>query len=137
MGLLYGGFNMPQRESLGDLDQSTWEEGLDGRPADPWQHQMYLVLQQADTKEMFTFITGSVTGRRAVGTLLRHYERLRCNGSDEVPVVRLRKGGFKHKDDRVGFVVTPVFVVFGKTPRESAAKPDTSTEAILNDQIPI
>jgi hypothetical protein len=60
MGLLYDGFQMPTRESLGDTDQSQWEEGLDGKPADPWQHQMCLVLQQADTKELFTFVTSSV-----------------------------------------------------------------------------
>ena len=111
--------------------------GLDGKPADPWQHHMYLVLQQADTRELFTFVTSSTTGRRAVGNLLRHYDRLRRSNADEVPVVRLRTGGFKHKDDRVGWVSTPVFVVFGKTPRNSAVKPDTSTEAMLNDQIPL
>ena len=110
---------------------------MDGRPADPWQHHMYLVLQQADTRELFTFVTSSMTGRRAVGNLLRHYDRLRRSNSDEVPVVRLRTGGFKHKDDRVGWVSTPVFIVFGKTPRDSAAKPDTSTEAILDDQLVI
>ena len=81
-------------------------------------------------------MTSSKTGRRAVGNLLRHYDRLRRSNTDEVPVVRLRTGGFKHKDDRVGWVTTPVFVVFGKTSRDSAAKPDTSTEAILNDKIP-
>ena len=98
---------------------------------------MYLVLQQADTKELFTFVTSSMTGRRAVGNLLRHYDRLRRSNTSEVPVVRLRTGGFKHKDDRVGWVVTPVFVVFGKTPRDSAARPDTSTATILNDEIPL
>jgi hypothetical protein len=137
MGLLYGGFTMPARDSLGDLDQTRWQEGLDGRPSDPWQHQMYLVLQQADSKEMFTFVTGSTTGRRAVGNLLRHYDRLRRSNVDEVPVVRLRTGGYKHKDDRVGWVNTPAFIVFGKTSRDSAAKPDTSTEAVLNDSIPL
>ena len=137
MGQLYDGFAMPARESLGDLNEKDWELGLDGRPADPWQHHMYLVLQQADTRELFTFVTSSMTGRRAVGNLLRHYDRLRRSNSDEVPVVRLRTGGFKHKDDRVGWVSTPVFIVFGKTPRDSAAKPDTSTEAILDDQLVI
>jgi hypothetical protein len=54
----------------------------------------------------------------------------------EVPVVRLRTGGYQHNDSRVGWVVTPVFVVFGKTSRDSAAKPDTSQAATLNDEIP-
>jgi hypothetical protein len=49
MGLLYDGFVMPERETLGDTDVATWELGLDGRPADPWRHFVYLVLQRADT----------------------------------------------------------------------------------------
>jgi hypothetical protein len=44
MGLLYEGFVMPPRDSPGDLDQSKWEMGLDGKPKDPWSHQIYLVL---------------------------------------------------------------------------------------------
>ena len=39
---------MPERESLGDLDQKAWEIGLDGQPADPWQHQQCIVLQSTD-----------------------------------------------------------------------------------------
>src|SRR5262249_18599127 len=130
-GLLYDGFILPERDTLGDTDQSQWEIGLDGKPDDPWQHHMYLVLQQADTRELFTFVTGCPTGRRAVGNLLKHYNRLRRSSPDEVPVVRLRQGGFKHKESRVGWVSTPVFVVFGKMKRDSAAKPDTSTGGVL------
>ena len=35
MGLLYGGFVMPPREELGDLDESRWPIGLSGLPDDP------------------------------------------------------------------------------------------------------
>jgi hypothetical protein len=44
-GQLYHGFVMPPRDSLGDMDQSQWPEGLSGAPEDPWHHQMCLVLQ--------------------------------------------------------------------------------------------
>jgi hypothetical protein len=136
MGLLYDGFQMPAREELGDLDASQWEEGLDGRPADPWQHHIYLVLQHTGTAEMYTFVTSSKTGRRAVGNLLRHYDRMRKTHPDELPVVRLRTGGFEHKDSRVGFVNTPVLVVCGRQSRDSVAKPDTSIGTFLNDELP-
>lgn len=136
MGLLYGDdFEMPERESLGDLDISQWEEGLDGKPADPWQHHMYLVLQDAATAELFTFTTASKTGRNAVGTLLRHFNRMQHSHPDEYPVVRLGTGGFNHRDERVGWVTTPVFVVCGRSPRHSVAKPDTSIGTFLNDEI--
>jgi hypothetical protein len=45
-------------------------------------------------------------------------------------------GGFQHRDERVGWVATPVFAVVGRTPKDSAAKPDTSLAADMNDEIP-
>ena len=135
MGLLFDGFEMPPRESLGDLDPAKWELGLDNQPQDPWTHQQNIVLQNTETQELFTFSTSSKTGRRAVGNLLRHYQRMQKTRPDELPVIRLGKGGFQHRDTRVGFVSTPVFVVVGRAPRDSAAKPDTSIGAYLDDTI--
>lgn len=136
MGLLYDGFAMPARNTLGDTDQTQWEPGLSGQPEDPWHHQMCLVLQNTETKEFYTFATTSQTGRRAVGNLLRHFDRMQRTNAGEVPVVRLKAGGFNHRDDRIGWVPVPVFAVVGRAPRDSAAKPDTSAAADLNDEIP-
>jgi hypothetical protein len=135
MGLLYDGFVMPERETLGDTDVATWELGLDGRPADPWRHFVYLVLQRADTGELFTYTTSSVTGRRAIGNLLRHYDRMQKTHADTYPVVRLKVGGFSHRDERVGWVEVPVFAVVGRQPKDSAARPDTSPAADMDDAI--
>ena len=135
-GLLYDGFVVPPRKTLGDMDESQWEPGLSGKPEDPWKHQNCLVLQQTETRELYTFVSASETGRRAVCNLLRHYNRMRKGKTDEVPVVRLRVGGFNHRDPRVGWVPTPVFAIVGRAPRGSAAKPDTSVAADLNDEIP-
>jgi len=135
MGLLYDGFVMPPRTSLPDLDPAKWEIGLDGRPQDPWQHHVYLVLQRADTGELFTFVTSSVTGRRAIGTLLRHYDRMLRTHPDQYPVVRLKIGGYQHKDDRVGWVKVPVLAVVGRHAKDDAAKPDTSLAADMNDSL--
>jgi hypothetical protein len=136
MGLLYDGFTPPARETLGDLDVAKWELGLDGKPADPWQHFIYLVLQRADTGELFTYTTSSITGRRAVGNLLRHYDRLQKTHPDMYPIIRLKTGGFQHRDDRVGWVNVPVLAVVGRVSKDGAAKPDSSIAADLNDQIP-
>ena len=110
VGLLYAGFIMPRRETLGDLDKAAWPIGLSGQPEDPWKHQMMVVLQRLATHELFTFVTVSTTGRRAVGTLLGHYDRLRTSHPDHYPVVRLKPSGFQHKDDRIGWVPTPGFL---------------------------
>jgi hypothetical protein len=137
MGALYDGFVMPPREELGDTDQSKWLTGLSGAPDDPWKHQVYLVLQQAGTTELFTFVTSSRTGRRSVGNLLRHYDRMRRLNPGEYPVVRLKTGGFQHRDERVGWVETPAFAVVGRAPRDSVATPDTSPAGDMNDEIPL
>ena len=133
MGLLYDGYVMPPRESLGDNDPAKWEIGLDGRPADPWQHHIYVVLQNVESSELFTFVTSSRTGRRAVGNLLRHYNRMSKTHPGHYPLIRLKVGGFQHRDDRVGWVPTPVLAVIGRVPGENAAKPPP---AEFNDEIP-
>ena len=136
MGMLYGGFVMPPLDSLPDRDESTWEDGLDGKPQDPWQHTMLLVLQDTRTSEMHTFSTASRTGRRAVGALLKHFDRMQKINSTELPVVRLRTGGFQHRDERIGFVNVPTFLVVGRAPRDSVTTPDTSVGGLIDDELP-
>ena len=87
-------------------------------------------------ERIYTFATTSLTGRRAVGNLLKHYDRMQKTNAGEVPVVRLKAGGFNHRDDRIGWVPVPVFAVVGRAPRDSAAKPDTSAAADMNDELP-
>jgi hypothetical protein len=135
-GLLYDGYVLPPRNSLGDTDQSAWPAGVTGQPSDPWQHQQMLPLQHTDTRELFTYSTTSSTGRRAVANLLRAYERLRRADPNELPVIRLKVGGFNHRDARIGWVHAPVLAQVGRTSRDNAAKPDTSVGADLNDAVP-
>jgi hypothetical protein len=136
MGLLHAGFIMPARATLGDVDPARWPVGLDKKPSDPWLHQMAMVLQHAETAALFTFVTTNKTGRRAVGALLRHYDRMLKTNPAEYPVVRLEASGFNHPDQRIGWVATPMFTVVGRRPRDSAARPDTSLAADLDDDLP-
>jgi hypothetical protein len=136
-GLFYDDFVMPDRDTLGDMDESRWELDLDGKPDDPWKHQMNLVLQAPATLELATFRTVNKTGRQAVGNLLKHFDRMRKKDDNHYPVVRLKPGGYwSKKDPRVGWVHTPIFVVVGKALKASAAIPDTSPAADMNDKIP-
>jgi hypothetical protein len=136
MGLLYGGFKMPPRDTLGDDDQSAWDNGLNGLPEDPWKHQIYIVLQNVESGELYTYIASSQTARRSVGHLLRHYDRLRRTHPDEYPIVRLKAGGFQHRDERVGWVPTPAFAAVGRRPKDGTARPDTSRAADFDDAVP-
>jgi hypothetical protein len=134
-GLLYGDFRLPPRESLGDTDEAQWEDGLSGAPEDPWKCQFNLVLQSVTTSELYTFTTMSKVGRRAVANLLRHYDRLQQTNPGDVPVVSMKPGGYTHK--KIGWVATPMFVIVGHTPRDSAAQPDTSVaDDMGGDSIP-
>src|SRR5262249_45742578 len=108
----------PERCDLGDNDESQWPTGIDGStPLDPWQHQICVVLQKRETGEFYTFVTSSVTGRRACGQLLRHYDRMRRTNPDEWPLIKLKTGGFAHRDERIGWVSTPAFAVVGRIRR--------------------
>jgi hypothetical protein len=138
MGLLYSSdWIMPPRESLGDMDESKWENGLDNKPSDPWTHQNYLPLADAVTREMFTFVTSTRSGRRAVGNLLRSYDRLRQAKPGHVPLVCLRKGGFQHSDSRIGWVNTPTLVVMGSAEQDGSITPNARAEGDeFNDDLP-
>lgn len=133
-GLLYHGFVLPPRDRLGDCNEVTWPIGLSGRPEDPWKHEISLVLRRPATLELATFSTMSKTGRRAVGSLLKHYNRLRSSNPGAYPVVRLKPSGYQ--DSRYGFVNTPSFVPVGVAAGLSADVPDTSLKTQLNDAIP-
>ena len=74
--------------------------------------------------------------QQGVGNLLRHYDRMRKKDDDHYPVVRLKVSGYNHRDERVGWVHTPVFAVVGNASKASAAIPDTSPSGDLDDAIP-
>ena len=107
MGALYDGFIPPRRETLGDLDEAEWPAGPSGEAEDVWKHQNAVVLQHTQTRELYTFVTTSITGRTAVANLLRHYNRTRKTHPDELPIIRLRAGGFNSKKPGVGWVSVP------------------------------
>lgn len=136
MGSLLSGFIPPTREELGDTDQSLWETGLSGKPEDPWKEQMLLPLQDVTTGDLFVFGTTSATGRRAVSNLAKHCRQMQRQEPDLYPVIRLKIGGFQHRDDRIGFVKTPAFAVVGKARKNGRAPVDTSLDTDLNDEVP-
>jgi hypothetical protein len=121
-GLIFDGYTMPRREELGDMDQSQWPIGLSGKPEDPWQHFLEIVLERCDTHEVFLFGTSSYTGRKAVAALLKN-----CNRAGSDLIVKLAVGSFKHKDPRIGVVYVPSFVVVADAKR---------TAPVLDDAIP-
>src|SRR5262245_21518306 len=140
-GLLYDGFVMPARETLGNNDPNDWPAGLTGQPQGPWLHQILLPLQHTGTHELFTFSSTSITGRRAIGTLLRSFDRMRRANPGLRPVIRLKVGGFNHRDERIGWVNVPVLVIVGRAGGGGGGikrepKPDTSVKGDMQDELP-
>jgi hypothetical protein len=135
MGALFQGFVPCPRDELGDDDQSLWEVGLSGKPADPWQQQILLPLQ-AEDGELFIFGTTSITGRRAVGRVIDECRKMLRREPNDYPVVKLALSSFQHREERIGRVTVPAFVRVGKTPKTGVAAIDTSIAADMNDEIP-
>jgi hypothetical protein len=132
--LWHAGYQLPAREGLGDLDRSKWPDGLNGEPANPWVHALALVLQETDEAAgMFCFETRSITGRKAVGTLLRHYQRMRHDGKEAFPIVSLRAGGY-NSNRGFGWVPVPVFAIIGTTAAADQTKVASFGEE-LGDEI--
>jgi hypothetical protein len=85
----YPGQTHPDRNDLPDQDQSVWELGLSGQPADPWKDSRYLHLVDPRTGADYTFVTDSYGGRRAIGDLKSQISNVRFAHPSAVPVVQL------------------------------------------------
>src|SRR5262249_41454583 len=83
------GFRPPEREDLGDLDQTQWEV-KDGTLRDPWTFQHVLALEHAETGEVYAFTTSSIGGQIATKELVNAYaKRVQKTGSRALPIARL------------------------------------------------
>jgi hypothetical protein len=134
------GQKLPDREELGDDDESAWETGPDDNPRDPWRNTRFVYLIDPLTAEAFTFSTSSWGGRGAVSDLADQIQRVRYARPGAVPMVELHaapmltkygkksKPFFKVIDWRGGGEVEP------KQIEES--KKGTPTERAFDDQIP-
>jgi hypothetical protein len=123
----------PRREELGYRDESKWERGLDGRPADPLQNSREVLLVNPTTFETYTFCTSSFGGRRSVDELdsaIRNARRIR---PDAVPLVSLES---QPMPTRFGVKSRPYFRILrwdtGGAEQPAIAPPAND----LDDEIP-
>jgi hypothetical protein len=149
------GRRLPNRNELGDLDDSEWEVGPDGNPKDPWQLTRFVYLVDPITAELYTFSISSWGGRQAVADLGEQIQRMRCGRPGAVPVVELDVAPMPTK---FGIKSKPFFKVIdwrggepraieppGGEPRNGASAPalvenktnaSTVTSKALDDEIP-
>ena len=106
--ILEPGEKFPDLEALNaEVPQSEWVEGPDGKKRGPWQAQHILYLLDPQTMDKFTFPTGTVGGRIAIGDLRDKLVWMRrTRGPNVYPVVLL---GDKHMRTRFGGRQRPHF----------------------------
>jgi hypothetical protein len=132
---------LPEREELGDLDQSYWQLGPNGEPRNPWQNTRYVYLLDPISMEMLTFSTSSFGGRGAAINLADQIKRMRGLGrAAALPVVEL---GAEKMPTRFGMKSKPAFKIVkwygggnenGGGPKEIA--PPSLSEEMNGDEVP-
>ena len=133
---------LPYRSELGDHDQCLWEEGLDGKPNDPWVYGHRQVLKGWTDGAPYTFRTSSFGGRRAMQMLYGEYDREKDGHPGQAPVVELNQEKVKNKT--FGLIPEPRFPIVGwrtldgRVPVIEATPDDPRIQVAkeLDDEIP-
>jgi hypothetical protein len=138
VGVVAENFKPPQRNDLGDLDDSKWERDPTGKPKDPWQFGFFLRLVDPETDEAFAWSATSHGAKRAVGDLVKAFTRRRKKHPAEcIPLIRLSTDFYKHQ--AYGRVDTPLLEIVGWRASETAPSlpaSDGSDDTDMNDSIP-
>ena len=109
MGYVRERFQVPERETLGDLDQALWQE-LGGRKLDPWQLTFHLVMLD-ENGELHTFVTSSKGGKDAIAKLSTAYSEHKKMKPEEIPIIQLQGESYSHRE--FGETFKPIFKVDG------------------------
>jgi hypothetical protein len=127
-------FVVPAREDLDETDQTEWATGPKG-PEDPWTQQSYLPLENVETGDIVTFVSGSVGGRSAVSKLCaRAAKHLAAIGQ---PRIKLAVESYRHKT--FGRIDKPDFQIVGwsnSLQADAPAAPVTNPPEDFSDSIP-
>jgi hypothetical protein len=133
MGRRADGFVPPERDEIGDLDQSQWEVS-DGVLKDPWTLQCLIPFEDPESGEVVVFTTSSIGGRIATEALAREWaKRIQRTKSRAMPIVRL--GVTQMKTKKFGEVARPNFEIVGweDAPAVSTA---STMRVVNNDDLP-
>jgi hypothetical protein len=104
------GKKLPERDELGDLDQTEWELDPHDQPKDPWQNTRFVYHVDPISAEAYTFVTASWGGRQAVNDLAEQIQRMRYKNPGASPLVELHAEPWM---TRFGRKSKPFFKVVG------------------------
>jgi hypothetical protein len=129
MGYLHEGFTIPDRNTLGFLNESEWEKDQNGNPRDPWQRSESMPFIASDGEE-YCFTTGSWGGHCA---LVRLQKACRLGAEGRDPLIELATEN--HKNQFGGVNPRPVFRVIGWVGKTLTPLPKPIGE-VIDDVIP-
>lgn len=115
MGSMCLGFRPKKRPELGDMDSDMWPVDDTGTARDPWQETYHLPMMDADSNDVYTFVTSSEGGKNALKALSREYGPRIKKEPFSVPVVELSTEKYDHKVKTFGKIAVPVFKILGWT----------------------
>ena len=138
----------PNRDVLGELDESQWPYDDKGNRTDPWLHTVYTPMISRDGSMLFTFSTHSFFGREAAYGLQKDYAAEARNHRGCYPVVRLDTTTVETKSygdvhaptlEIVGWQDKPQYVIASAEPpievdeSEPGDKPPKRRSGVLNN----
>lgn len=129
----------PQRNALGDLDDTLWERDDKGNPIDPWVFGLYMRLIDPGTGEAFIWSATSGGAKKAVGKLTKEFSKQRKSNPQQcTPVVKLETDAYQHP--KYGRVKVPLLTVVDWRANDvtpALPAPDGSDDANdMDDDIP-
>jgi hypothetical protein len=128
LGKVADGFVPCERDELGDLDKTKWEDA----DSDPWALQNLLPLEDAETGEFLVFVSGSFGGKIAIEKLCNRVAREISAGRNlGNPTIKLDVAEFNTK--KYGKVPRPDFIITGWENEDAPLPP---TNEAMGDEIP-
>jgi hypothetical protein len=125
----------PSRSELGHLDRAKWPPGPDGKPADPWSHQFYMLFFNPETMEDLTFITSTSGGERAVRQLSRQIDyRREISGVPDL-LARVELAVSRWSSKKYGVILSPDFPIQGWVDSDLRPAPDLKLADEIDDSV--
>jgi hypothetical protein len=146
IGKLADGFQVPDRETLSNVDENKWPIGLSGKREDPWRHTVFLPMQLVGDDEILTFTSSSEGGRSAFYHLSKRYAWLGRKFVGQYPIIELGVEEYEHK--QYGKLTKPTLEIVDWSGRPDVALSDDlgggseietelpSHRADMDDEIP-
>ena len=129
---------VPERDELGDNDQSQWPIGLSGEPEDPWKPQFAIPMTRHDSGgELYVYVARGIVAMNSAGDLLGRWRYHPKRKVGLVPVIHIESGTYPSKRYG-GRKPKPLLVIDGWVTKTGEPPPEIKQLSLkdeLNDSI--